>query len=73
MAIKARWVGKRNPDGSPVEFHEGIPARDLDDEAWDGLSAEQKATISGSPLYTLRGEARAEGERAERSAAKGGD
>jgi hypothetical protein len=69
MAIKARWVGNRHPDGSPVEFHEGIPARDLDDEAWEVLTAEQRRAVGRSPLYAVREEPRPSGRRA----AKGGD
>lgn len=58
--IRAKYKG----DGAG--YHTGIPARDISEEEWDSLPDELKATASASPLYELRGEARREGEQAER-------
>lgn len=33
------------------EFYNGIPARDLTDEDWAGLTDKQKETVAKSPLY----------------------
>lgn len=68
MALRAKFK-----PGDGGQFHEGIPARDLSEEDWDALSDEHKATASASPLYELRGDARAEGDRAERRAARAAD
>ncbi len=37
--------------GQGGEHHSGIPARNLSDDDWAGLTAEQKATVANSPLY----------------------
>jgi hypothetical protein len=63
MAIKARYKGSDDPT---QDYLNGVPARDLTDAVWDTLDTEQKAAVSASPLYALRGEAKDEGERAER-------
>lgn len=35
------------------EYH-GIPAADMTDAEYEALSPEQKATVAGSPYYTVR-------------------
>ena len=60
MAIVAKYTG----DGSA--FYNGIPARDLDEADFAGLTDEQKATLAASPLYDLRREAPKEAAAAER-------
>lgn len=49
MAIRAKF--KPTEAG---EFHEGIPARDLDDDDYAALDNEQRATVRKSPLYDYR-------------------
>lgn len=45
--IVYRYTGK-----DPMQaHHSGIPARDLTDEDWAGLDADQKKTVRGSSLY----------------------
>lgn len=47
VATKARYTGK---DGA---HHSGIPARDLTDDDWAALDAEQQAIVATSPAYRL--------------------
>lgn len=60
----AAVVAKYKGDGS--EFHNGIPAADLSEEDFAGLTDEQKATLAASPLYELRRDAPKEAAAAER-------
>lgn len=48
MAIKARYKG----DGS--EFLNGIPARNLDEDEYAALDADQKRDVRQSGLYEVR-------------------
>lgn len=47
MSLVARYVGNGR------EYHEGIPASDLDEERWATLDQEQQATVRSSPLYEM--------------------
>lgn len=55
MAIKARWKGKQNAQGRAIEFHSGIPARNLTDQDWEGLSKDEQDTVLASKLYNVVG------------------
>lgn len=37
--------------GDGTEFHEGIPARDMDQEDWERLSLDQQTLVLDGPLY----------------------
>jgi hypothetical protein len=45
MAIRAKYKSKT------AEFYNDIPARDLEDEDWDALTAEQKEQVRKGDLY----------------------
>lgn len=45
MTTKFVYIGRGG------EHHSGIPARDLTEEDWAGLTSEQKQTVTHSPLY----------------------
>lgn len=51
MAIKARYKGNGE------EFHMGIPKRDLTEEEYDALDADEKKLLRSSPIYDVRTEA----------------
>lgn len=51
MAIRARYKG----NGS--EFHAGIPARNLEEEDYQALDAEQRRVVRESPLYDVKTDA----------------
>lgn len=57
MAIRAKFTGKRNEDGTPREYLDGVPSRDIDEDEWKALSNEQRATVRGSSLYATRTDA----------------
>jgi hypothetical protein len=61
-----KFVGEMNPDGTPAEFHSGIPARDLHESDRALLTDEHLVTLAASPLYEARNEAPQEAARAER-------
>ena len=65
-AIAARFKGKRNDDGTPAEYHSGIPARDLTEDEFSALSDEHKATLAHSAIYDLRRDAPKAAEQADR-------
>jgi hypothetical protein len=56
-AIAAKFKGTYNADGEPLEYHSGIPARDLTEEEFEHLSDEHKSTLAHSSLYDLRRDA----------------
>lgn len=37
--------------GQGGEHHSGIPARDLSEDDWAGLTSEQRKTVTHSPVY----------------------
>lgn len=49
----ARWryTGARDAQGQPLEFHTGIPARDLEEEDVAALSSDDYALVKASPIY----------------------
>lgn len=49
-------VAKFTGDGT--EYHNGIPAADLDEQTFKNLSDEQKATVVLSPLYEVQGQSK---------------
>jgi hypothetical protein len=55
MARRAPWVftGERNGAGEPMEWHAGIPARDLTTADVAVLSDEEYATVGASRLYRV--------------------
>lgn len=66
MAVVAKWKGSLNEDGTPMEFHGGIPARDIEEEEFAVMSDAQKVTLAHSRLYDLRRDAPKAVEQAER-------
>ena len=55
--MKAIWRSRsRNPDGTPAEFLNGIPAHSLTQEEWDLLSKDQQEEVEASSLYEVRSE-----------------
>lgn len=64
MGVAAEFKG----DGS--EHHHGIPTRNISDEEYEVLPAEDKVTLAHSPLYGLHGDAAKEGEAAQRRIAR---
>lgn len=76
MAIKARFTGKRDSEGLPLEFLNGVPARDLQDNEYDALSTEQKHDVRHSGLYKMaepkpKAEAKPKDEKAAPEPAEG--
>lgn len=78
MATRAKWKGLTDPDAIGYEHHGGIPARDLDDDEYRALTADQRETVRKSPLYDYRTEdevakspARTGGESRRRRGGKG--
>jgi hypothetical protein len=61
-----KFVGEMNPDGTPAEFHSGIPARDLHESDRALLADEHLVTLAASPLYEARNEAGEIAAKAER-------
>jgi hypothetical protein len=61
-----KFVGEMNPDGTPAEFHSGIPARDLHESDRALLTDEHLVTLAASPLYEARNEAPQEAARGEK-------
>lgn len=55
MARRATFKG----DGR--EFLDGIPARHLEEDDWQGLSAEQRKTVRESSLYDVKTDAQMSG------------
>lgn len=49
MALKATFI----PSIGEFEFYYGIPSRDLQDEDWAQLTADQQALVAASPLYHM--------------------
>lgn len=51
MALKATYL----PVTPPLQplFYNSIPARDLDDDDWAGLTEDQQTLIESSPLYQM--------------------
>ncbi len=47
MSIKASYHGKG-------DYHSGIPATSLSEEAYAALDREQRALVDASPLYTVK-------------------
>jgi hypothetical protein len=45
------FIGPRDANGYPLQFHEGIPARDLESEEYAALSDEQREIVRNSGLY----------------------
>lgn len=70
MAIKARFVGKRDADGMPLEYLQNIPAANLSDDEYEALSTQQKHDVRHSGLYQM---ADAKREAADKPAEKGAD
>lgn len=58
MAIVATWRGKKNDDGNPAEYLHGVPARSLEQDEYDALPQDLQEAVSGSSLYSMRGEAK---------------
>lgn len=50
-AIAYKFTGARAPDGEPLEYHYGIPARDLTKADVDGLKPELRAVVKSSNVY----------------------
>lgn len=55
--IRATWKGALNADGSPVEFIEGIPARDITESEYQALTNEQRAAVRASDLWDQKTDA----------------
>lgn len=55
--IMFKFKGEMNADGTPAEFHSGIPARDILESDLDGLTDEQKVTLGASAIYSARNDA----------------
>lgn len=53
MAIRARFKGKADADGLPLEYLNGVPARDLQDDEYDALDTDQKRQVRSSGLYLM--------------------
>ena len=49
------FIGPRDVDGYPLQFHEGIPARDLTDDEYMALPDELRAVVRTSGLYDYAG------------------
>jgi hypothetical protein len=47
------WTGETGPDGNPLVWLDGIPARDLDAADIAGLSGDDLQRAVRSNLYTL--------------------
>lgn len=77
MAIRARFVGKQDAEGQPLEYLTGVPARDLQDDEYDALDRRQRAAVRDSGLYKMSEpkskKADREEEAAEQPAEGGGD
>lgn len=52
---KIKFKGKTGDDGQPLEYLQGIPARDLSQEEYDALEVEARAAVRISPLYNYDG------------------
>jgi hypothetical protein len=53
VAIRARFKGKADADGLPLEYLNGVPARDLHDDEYDALDTDQKRQVRSSGLYLM--------------------
>lgn len=53
MSVKAQYIGKKDEQGNPLAYINGIPAADLSDEEYDALSADQKRHVRNSGLYRV--------------------
>jgi hypothetical protein len=51
MAIRARYKGKHG------EYHHGIPGRDIDEDEYQALDADQRKLVRESGLYDTRTDA----------------
>ena len=51
MAIRAKYKG------NGAEFHEGIPARDIDDDEYQAMDADQRKMLRDSALYDTKTDA----------------
>lgn len=71
--LSAKFVGPRDADGVPLEFVNGVPAKDHSESEFANLSDEQKAAMDASPLYDLRHDAPAEAEKAATRVAPAAD
>ena len=47
-----RFNGRRDGDGTPLEYYSGIPARDLTADDYADLTPELKDLVKASKLYT---------------------
>lgn len=56
MAIVARFTGKKDADGMPVEYLGGVPARSLDEDEFKALTDEQQEAVKASSIYTMAGQ-----------------
>lgn len=52
--VRATFKGRLNDDGTPVEFHAGLPARDITESEYQAMSAEERAAVRASPLYDTK-------------------
>jgi hypothetical protein len=68
-AIAAKYTGKLKADGTPAQYHGGIPARDLTEDEFSALSDEHKATLAHSKIYELRRDAPKVADAADRRVA----
>lgn len=68
--IYAKFKGAMNPDGTPSEFVNGVPAHDLMESEFHALPDEAKAVVLASPLYDLRHDAPDEAEAASKRVAR---
>jgi hypothetical protein len=55
MAIRARYKGQPHPQRptEPLEYLDGIPARDLSDDEYEALSIDDKKRVRDSSLYEV--------------------
>lgn len=76
MPIRARYTAGHDetPDGGriPRAYVEGIPARGLDEDEWDALTAEQRKAVRDSGLYEVRTDREMSPRREREQPAEGG-
>lgn len=64
-----RFVGRRKPDGQPVEYVGWAPARDLTPEEVNRIGPDKAEQLVASNLYRWSGEAKPPAKRAARTRA----
>jgi len=55
--LRARWKGATGPNGQPLAYLSGVPARSLTEADWQRLSPEQRERVRASDLYDVRTDA----------------